>query len=47
METEVLDEMVLEPENHDQEPRQSRDRDRKHELQDMDTCMVEKHDFVC
>uniref|UniRef100_A0A4W6BL39 Capping protein regulator and myosin 1 linker 1 n=1 Tax=Lates calcarifer TaxID=8187 RepID=A0A4W6BL39_LATCA len=40
METEVLDEMVLEPENHDQEPRQSRDPDRKHELQDMDTCMM-------
>ncbi|GLD59505.1 F-actin-uncapping protein LRRC16A-like protein [Lates japonicus] len=40
METEVLDEMVLEPENHDQEPKQSHDRDRKHELQDMDTCMM-------
>ncbi|XP_030268342.1 F-actin-uncapping protein LRRC16A isoform X2 [Sparus aurata] len=32
METEVLDEVVLQPENHD--------RDQKHELEEMDTCMM-------
>ncbi|KAM8767365.1 F-actin-uncapping protein LRRC16A isoform 1-T1 [Acanthopagrus schlegelii] len=32
METEVLDEVVLQPENHDQ--------DQKHELEEMDTCMM-------
>lgn len=34
METEVLDEVVLQPENHNQE--------QKHGLEDMDTCMVRK-----
>ncbi|XP_039977511.1 F-actin-uncapping protein LRRC16A isoform X2 [Xiphias gladius] len=39
-ETEVLDEMVLEPESQDREQKQSHDRDRKHGLEDMDTCMM-------
>lgn len=43
METEVLDEVVLQPENHNQEQNQSHDRDQKHGLEDMDTCMVGKH----
>uniref|UniRef100_A0A671TH92 F-actin-uncapping protein LRRC16A-like n=1 Tax=Sparus aurata TaxID=8175 RepID=A0A671TH92_SPAAU len=37
METEVLDEVVLQPENHD--------RDQKHELEEMDTCMVGNMEF--
>ncbi|KAM7373678.1 hypothetical protein PAMP_008513 [Pampus punctatissimus] len=42
MEAEVLDEMVLQPENHDQEQKQghSRVQDRKHGLEDMDNCMM-------
>ncbi|XP_071355710.1 F-actin-uncapping protein LRRC16A isoform X2 [Trachinotus anak] len=40
METEVLDETVLKPENHDQEQKQSQDQDRQHGLEDMDTCMM-------
>ncbi len=43
METEVLDEMVLQPENHNQGQKQSHGRDQKHGLEDMDTCMVRKH----
>lgn len=38
METEVLDEVVLQPENQAQ--KQSRDRDQKNGLEDMDACMV-------
>ncbi|XP_042291207.1 F-actin-uncapping protein LRRC16A isoform X1 [Thunnus maccoyii] len=38
MEAEVLDETVLQPENHNQEQKQ--DQDRKHGLEDMDTCMM-------
>ncbi|XP_070841371.1 F-actin-uncapping protein LRRC16A [Chaetodon trifascialis] len=40
METEVLDEVVLQPENHNQEQKQSHKRDQKHGLEDMDTCMM-------
>ncbi|KAM7384850.1 hypothetical protein PAMA_011960 [Pampus argenteus] len=42
MEAEVLDEMVLQPENQDlkQKQGQSRDQDRKHGLEDMDNCMM-------
>lgn len=36
METEVLDEMVLQPENH--KPQQ--DREGQHELEDMHPCLV-------
>ncbi|XP_044026820.1 F-actin-uncapping protein LRRC16A isoform X2 [Siniperca chuatsi] len=39
-ETEILDEMVLQPENHKQEQKQSHERDQKHALEDMDTCMM-------
>lgn len=38
METEVLDEVVLQPENQAQ--KQGRDRDQKNGLEDMDSCMV-------
>ncbi|KAM6899624.1 F-actin-uncapping protein LRRC16A [Xenentodon cancila] len=38
MEAEVLDETVLQPENHDQD--QKRDWDQKHGLEDMDSCMM-------
>lgn len=47
METEVLDEMVLQPANHDQEHSQIRDQERQHGLEDMDSCMVRKHIYVC
>uniref|UniRef100_A0A8C4IBF9 Leucine-rich repeat-containing protein 16A n=1 Tax=Dicentrarchus labrax TaxID=13489 RepID=A0A8C4IBF9_DICLA len=40
METEVLDEVVLQPENHNQEEKQRHERDQKHGLEDMDTCMM-------
>ncbi|KAI3358213.1 hypothetical protein L3Q82_003211 [Scortum barcoo] len=40
MEAEVLDELVLHPENHNQGREQSHDRDHKHGLEDMDTCMM-------
>ncbi|MEQ2227681.1 hypothetical protein ILYODFUR_000770 [Ilyodon furcidens] len=38
METEVLDETVLQPKNHDHD--QKRDRDNRHGLNDVDSCMV-------
>ncbi|KAG8004830.1 F-actin-uncapping protein LRRC16A, partial [Nibea albiflora] len=40
MEAEVLDEVVLQPENHNQAQKQTHDRDQKHGLEDMDTCMM-------
>ncbi|XP_035536785.1 F-actin-uncapping protein LRRC16A [Morone saxatilis] len=40
METEVLDEVVLQPKNHNQEEKQSHERDQKHGLEDMDTCTM-------
>ncbi|XP_045914142.1 F-actin-uncapping protein LRRC16A isoform X2 [Micropterus dolomieu] len=40
IETEVLDEIVLQPENHNQEQKESLDWNQKHELEDMDTCMM-------
>ncbi|XP_070777405.1 F-actin-uncapping protein LRRC16A [Enoplosus armatus] len=40
IETEVLDEVVLQPDNHNQKQKQSHDRDQKHKLEDMDTCMM-------
>nr|XP_046273541.1 F-actin-uncapping protein LRRC16A isoform X2 [Scatophagus argus] len=39
-ETEVLDEMVLHPENHNEPQKQSHDLDQKHKLEDLDTCMM-------
>lgn len=42
LETEVLDEVVLQPENNNQARKQSRDGDQKRGLEDMDTCMVRK-----
>lgn len=39
METEVLDEIVLQPQNQ----KQSHDQNKKPGLEDMDTCMVGKH----
>lgn len=43
METEVLDETVLQPEKHNQEQKQSQGRDQKAGLQDLDSCIVRKH----
>ncbi|KAM6974904.1 F-actin-uncapping protein LRRC16A isoform 2-T2 [Tautogolabrus adspersus] len=40
LETKVLDEEVLQPVDHDQEQRRSQDRDKKHRLEDMDTCTM-------
>ncbi|KAM6903853.1 F-actin-uncapping protein LRRC16A [Lycodopsis pacificus] len=40
METEVLDETVLQPEKHNQEQKQSRGRDQKAGLQDLDSCIM-------
>uniref|UniRef100_A0A7N6AKT8 CARMIL C-terminal domain-containing protein n=1 Tax=Anabas testudineus TaxID=64144 RepID=A0A7N6AKT8_ANATE len=40
METEVLDEMVLQPANHNQEQKQMHDRERQHGLEDMDSCVM-------
>nr|XP_029136167.1 F-actin-uncapping protein LRRC16A-like isoform X1 [Labrus bergylta] len=40
LETEVLDEEVLQPVDHDQEQRRSQDRHKKHRLEDMDTCTM-------
>ncbi|XP_027142874.1 F-actin-uncapping protein LRRC16A isoform X2 [Larimichthys crocea] len=40
LETEVLDEVVLQPENNNQARKQSRDGDQKRGLEDMDTCMM-------
>uniref|UniRef100_A0A3B4YAV0 Capping protein regulator and myosin 1 linker 1 n=1 Tax=Seriola lalandi dorsalis TaxID=1841481 RepID=A0A3B4YAV0_SERLL len=44
METEVLDETVLQPDNHDREQKQSHDR--QHGLEDMDTCMMTKRKSI-
>ncbi|XP_054461624.1 F-actin-uncapping protein LRRC16A [Anoplopoma fimbria] len=40
LEMEVLDEMVLQPEKHNQEQKQSQGRDQKHGLQDLDSCIM-------
>ncbi|XP_029299531.1 F-actin-uncapping protein LRRC16A isoform X2 [Cottoperca gobio] len=39
-ETEVLDEMILQPGNHNQEQKHRHHRDQKHGLEDMDTCIM-------
>ncbi|KAK5854607.1 hypothetical protein PBY51_004787 [Eleginops maclovinus] len=38
LEAEVLDEVVLQPANHNQEQKQKHERDPKHRLEEMDTC---------
>lgn len=49
LEAEVLDEVVLQPANHNQDQKLKHERDHKHRLEDMDTCIVRKQQqlFYC
>ncbi|KAK5888972.1 hypothetical protein CesoFtcFv8_015019 [Champsocephalus esox] len=40
LEAEVLDEVVLQPANHNQDQKLKHERDHKHRLEDMDTCIM-------